>query len=119
MKLIKISVIALILTCSMQLAKAQVRVGIGVHIGTPVRYVERPYYYDDYDRVVYYDRPVRRYYGRPVYYRTVTTNARFITASMVFAGMVGAMAMGAEDGNIEYINEPCLLQGFFVTFGKY
>jgi hypothetical protein len=69
MKLIKISIIALVLTCSMQFAKAQVRVGIGVNIGTPVRYVERPYYYDDYDRVVYYDRPVavRRYYDRPVY----------------------------------------------------
>jgi hypothetical protein len=68
MKLFKISIIALVLTCSMQLAKAQVRVGIGINLGTPVRYVERPYYYDDYDRVVYYNRPVRRYYGRPVYY---------------------------------------------------
>ncbi|QHS57938.1 hypothetical protein GWR56_11790 [Mucilaginibacter sp. 14171R-50] len=55
----------------MQLAKAQVSVGIGVNIGTPVHrvVVERPYYYDDFGRVVYYERPVyaTRYYARPVY----------------------------------------------------
>ncbi|GGH02783.1 hypothetical protein [Mucilaginibacter phyllosphaerae] len=69
MKTIKIAIIALVLTLGAQFAKAQVRVGIGVHIGTPVRYVERPYYDDDYNRVVYYDRPVvvRRVYARPVY----------------------------------------------------
>jgi hypothetical protein len=67
MKLIKISIIALVLTLGAQFAKAQVSVGIGVNLGAPVRVIERPYYYDDYDRVVYYDRPVRRYYARPVY----------------------------------------------------
>ena len=69
MKLIRISIIALVITLGAQLAKAQVRVGIGVNIGAPVRYVERPYY-DDYGQVVYYDRPVvHRYYERPVYFR--------------------------------------------------
>jgi len=75
MKLIKFSIIALVLTFSMQLAKAQVSVGVGVHIGTPVRrvYVERPYpVYETYPRTVYYARPVayRHYYRRPVYYRS-------------------------------------------------
>jgi hypothetical protein len=71
MKLIKISIIALVLTLGAQFAKAQVSVGIGVNLGAPVRVIERPYYYDDYDRVVYYERPVRRYYARPVYRRQV------------------------------------------------
>jgi hypothetical protein len=68
MKLLRISVIALVLSVGAQFAKAQVRVGIGVNIGAPVRYVESPYY-EDYDRVVY-ERPVvvRRYYARPAYY---------------------------------------------------
>lgn len=69
MKTLKISIIALVLTLGAQFAKAQVRVGIGIHLGTPVRYVERPVY-DDYQPVVY-ERPVvyHRYYGRPAYYR--------------------------------------------------
>ena len=68
MKIIKISIAALILTLGAQFAKAQVRVGIGVNLGAPVRYVERPYD-DGYDRVVY-ERPVvvPRYYARPAYY---------------------------------------------------
>jgi hypothetical protein len=66
MKAIKVSIIALVLMFGIKAAKAQVRVGIGVNIGTPVQYVERPYY--DEERVVYYNRPVYRHYERPVYY---------------------------------------------------
>ena len=42
MKLIKISIIALVLTLGAQFAKAQVSVGIGVNLGAPVRVIERP-----------------------------------------------------------------------------
>jgi hypothetical protein len=60
MKVIKLTIIALILTCSFQLVNAQVRVG--VRIGTP----------PPYHRVVVVHRPVyvhHRYYAHPVYYR--------------------------------------------------
>ncbi len=80
MKLMKISIIALLLTGAVQLAKAQVSVGIGVHIGTPIHrvyYEPAPVYYDPAPAYcpppppapVYYERPVvvRRYY-RPAYY---------------------------------------------------
>ncbi|PAW95723.1 hypothetical protein CKK33_15830 [Mucilaginibacter sp. MD40] len=86
----KISIIALLLTGAVQLAKAQVSVGIGVHIGTPIHRVyyepaPAPVYYDPAPAYcpppppaycpppppasVYYERPVvvRRYY-RPAYY---------------------------------------------------
>jgi len=71
MKTLKISIVALVLTLGAQFAKAQVRVGIGVNIGTPVRYVERPVYYED-PAPVYYERPVvvRRYYAPRAVYRT-------------------------------------------------
>ncbi|TSD67462.1 hypothetical protein FFF34_008745 [Inquilinus sp. KBS0705] len=90
MKLIKFSIIALILTVSSQLVKAQVSVGIGVNLGTPVRrvYVERPYpVYETYPRTVYYEQPVvyrsyrpvyrTRYYERPVYRRQVVYREHF------------------------------------------
>lgn len=60
MKTIKLTIIALILTCSFQLANAQVRVG--VRIGTP----------PPYHRVVVVRHPVyvhHGYYARPVYHR--------------------------------------------------
>ena len=59
MKIIKLSIIALIVACSFQVANAQVRVGIGVNIGTPVYYRPAP--------VVYAPAPVM--YRRPVVYR--------------------------------------------------
>jgi hypothetical protein len=74
MKTIKISIIALVMVFAMQIANAQVRVG--VRIGTPAPYhrvvVERPYGY--YHRAYYphhvvYGRPYHRYYGRRVAYR--------------------------------------------------
>lgn len=92
MKLIKISIISLLLTGAAQLAKAQVSVGIGVHIGTPVHRVyyepaPAPVYYNPAPAYcppaapVYYSNPVvvrryyrpgffaPRYYGRQVIYR--------------------------------------------------
>jgi DNA-binding GntR family transcriptional regulator len=66
MKAIKVLVVALVFTFGIQVANAQVRVGIGINIGAPVRYVERPYYNEE--RVVYYNRPVCRDEERPVYY---------------------------------------------------
>jgi hypothetical protein len=59
MKLIKFSIIALVLTFAGQFAKAQVQVGIGVNIGGYSRPVYRAY-----PRRVFY-RPA--YYGRPRY----------------------------------------------------
>ncbi len=72
MKTIKLSIIALIVACSFQAAKAQVSVGIGVNIGTPapVVYHRAPVVYT---RPVVYSRPVvyprRVVYTRPVYTR--------------------------------------------------
>ncbi|HEY0244939.1 MAG TPA: hypothetical protein VGC01_05200 [Mucilaginibacter sp.] len=72
MKTIKISIIALVMVFAMQIANAQVRVG--VRIGAPAPYhrviVERPYGY--YHRAYYPRRVVyghRRYYGGRVGYR--------------------------------------------------
>lgn len=64
MKLIRFSILALVLAFSAQFAKAQVRVGANIHIGynQPVY----PAYYNA-PAPVYYERPV--YYNRPVYYR--------------------------------------------------
>jgi hypothetical protein len=59
MKIIKLSIIALIVACSFQVANAQVRVGIGINIGTPVYYAPAP--------VVYAPAPI--IYRRPVVYR--------------------------------------------------
>jgi hypothetical protein len=59
MKTIKLSIIALIVACSFQVANAQVRVGVGINIGTPVYYRPAP--------VVYAPAPV--VYSRPVVYR--------------------------------------------------
>lgn len=73
MKTIKLSIIALIVACSFQVASAQVRVGIGVNIGTPVVYRPAPVVYAPapvvYSRapVVYSRGPVM--YRRPVKYR--------------------------------------------------
>jgi hypothetical protein len=68
MKLIKFSIIALVLTFAGQFAKAQVQVGIGVNIGGYSRPVYRPYpVYETYP--VYYERPVYRAYPRRVIYR--------------------------------------------------
>ena len=72
MKLIKFSIVALILTVSAQFAKAQVQVGIGVNIGRPTRTIvvgdDYPVY-RSYPRTVYYERPVYRRYPRRAYYR--------------------------------------------------
>lgn len=67
MKLIRFSIVALLVTFSMQFAKAQVRVGANIHIGynSPQRVVYAPSYYEP--APVYYERPV--YVRRPVYYR--------------------------------------------------
>ena len=66
MKAIKLSIIALIVACSFQVANAQVRVGIGVNIGTPVYYRPAPVVYAPAP-VVYSRGPVM--YRRPVVYR--------------------------------------------------
>ncbi len=66
MKTIKLSIIALILACSFQVANAQVRVGIGVNIGTPVYYEPAPVVYAPAP-VIYSRGPV--IYRRPVVYR--------------------------------------------------
>ena len=66
MKTIKLSIIALIVACSFQVANAQVRVGIGVNIGTPVIYRPAPVVYAPAP-VVYSRGPVM--YRRPVKYR--------------------------------------------------
>lgn len=66
MKVIKLSIIALIVACSFQVANAQVRVGIGVNIGTPVYYRPAPVVYAPAP-VVYSRGPVM--YRRPVKYR--------------------------------------------------
>ena len=66
MKTIKLSIIALIVACSFQVANAQVRVGIGVNIGTPVVYRPAPVVYAPAP-VVYSRGPVM--YRRPVVYR--------------------------------------------------
>jgi hypothetical protein len=70
MKLIKFSVIALVLTVSAQFAKAQVRVGATIHIGYQPRTVVYPAYYEE-PAPVYYERPVyvNRVYYRPGYRR--------------------------------------------------
>ena len=72
MKLIKFSIIALVLAFSAQFAKAQVRVGATIHIGYQPRRVVYPAYYEEpapvyYEQPVYVNRPV--YYERPVYRR--------------------------------------------------
>jgi len=80
MKTIKLSIIALIVACSFQVADAQVRVGIGVNIGTPVYYRPAPVVYSpapvvySRHRPVVYRRPVvhRRHYV-PVRHRVVYT----------------------------------------------
>jgi hypothetical protein len=65
MKMIKLTIIALIFAFSFQAANAQLRVG--VHIGTPpprhrVVVVERPYHrHYHHRRVVVVERPYRRY----------------------------------------------------------
>ena len=70
MRTIKFAIIAVVLACSFQAAEAQVRVGVGINIGTPapVIYERAPVVYT---RPVVYSRPVafRRHvvYGRPVY----------------------------------------------------
>ena len=66
MKTIKLSIIALIVACSFQVASAQVRVGIGVNIGAPVVYRPAPVVYAPAP-VVYRHGPVM--YRRPVKYR--------------------------------------------------
>lgn len=72
MKTIKLSIIALIVACSFQAAKAQVSVGVGINIGNPapVVYHTAPVVYA---RPVVYSRPVeyrrRVVYARPVYRR--------------------------------------------------
>ena len=66
MKTIKLSIIALIVACSFQVANAQVRVGIGVNIGTPVVYRPAPVIYAPAP-VVYSRGPVM--YRRPIVYR--------------------------------------------------
>lgn len=69
MKAIKLSIIALIIACSFQVANAQVRVGIGINIGNPYPVVvHRP------APVVYAPPPVvyapaRVVYRRPVVYK--------------------------------------------------
>lgn len=69
MKVIRLSIVALVLMFSAQFASAQVRVGANIHIGynTPRRvvYAPAPVYYQP--QPVYYERPV--YVNRPVYYR--------------------------------------------------
>ncbi|WP_460692823.1 hypothetical protein [Mucilaginibacter puniceus] len=62
MKTIKLSIIALIVACSFQVANAQVRVGVGINIGTPVVY--RPVVVHRPAPVVYAPAPV--VYRRPV-----------------------------------------------------
>lgn len=82
MKLIKFSIIALVLTISAQFANAQVHVGIRIGDPYPYRrvvYQPAPVYYPQpvyYGRPAYYPNTVvyrsgyrRAYYGRPVYYR--------------------------------------------------
>ncbi|RFZ82035.1 hypothetical protein DYU05_15505 [Mucilaginibacter terrenus] len=71
MKLIKFSIIALVLTVSAQFAKAQVRVGASIHIGNDYPIYEPAYYPAPvYERPVYYARPAyRRVYYRPAYRR--------------------------------------------------
>lgn len=67
MKTIKLSIIALIVACSFQAANAQVRVGVGVNIGTPVVYRPAPVVYAP--APVVYRRPAPVIYRRPVVYR--------------------------------------------------
>lgn len=77
MKLIKFSIIALVLAFSAQFAEAQVRVGATIHIGYQPRRVVYPAYYEEpapvyYEQPVYVNRPVyRRVYYRPQYRRVV------------------------------------------------
>ena len=71
MKTIKLTIAALILACTFQVASAQVRVG--VRIGTPpphrVVVVNRPYH-PVYYRHAYYGRPYyAHHYYRHGYYR--------------------------------------------------
>nr|WP_294944471.1 hypothetical protein [uncultured Mucilaginibacter sp.] len=67
MKLIKFSIIALVLAATTQFANAQVRIGANIHIGyNQPRRVVYPSYYEE-PAPVYYERPV--YVARPVYYR--------------------------------------------------
>ena len=66
MKTIKLSIIALIVACSFQVANAQVRVGVGINIGAPVIYRPAPVVYAPAP-VVYSRGPVM--YRRPVVYR--------------------------------------------------
>ncbi|TFF35341.1 hypothetical protein [Mucilaginibacter psychrotolerans] len=83
MKFIKFSIIALVLTASVQFAKAQVRVGASIHLGyNQPRRIVHPVYYSEpapvyYEQPVYVNRPVyvapiyRRVYYRPQYRRVV------------------------------------------------
>lgn len=72
MRTIKFAIIAVVMACSFQAAEAQVRVGVGINIGTPapVIYERAPVVYT---RPVVYSRPVvyprRVVYARPVYRR--------------------------------------------------
>ncbi|RZA02224.1 MAG: hypothetical protein EOP47_07725 [Sphingobacteriaceae bacterium] len=67
MKTIKLSIIALIVACSFQIANAQVRVGVGINIGTPVYYRPAPVVYAP--APVVYSAPRTVVYTRPVVYR--------------------------------------------------
>jgi len=70
MKTIKISIIALVMVFAMQVANAQIRVG--VNIGAPYHrvYVGGPYAYGGYYGPAYYNRPYvyGGYYARPYYH---------------------------------------------------
>lgn len=83
MKTIKLSIIALIVACTFQVANAQVRVGVGINIGTPVYYRPAPVVYAPapvvYSRgPIMYRRPVklRRHYV-PVRQRVVYERPRY------------------------------------------
>jgi hypothetical protein len=80
MKTIKLSIIALIVACSFQVADAQVRVGIGINIGTPVYYRPAPVVYAP--APVIYSRPRTVVYTRPVVYRRHYAPVRYKVKNM-------------------------------------
>ena len=75
MKTIKLSIIALIVACSFQVANAQVRIGVGINIGTPVYYRPAPVVYAP--APVVYSRPRAVVYTSPVVYRRYYAPVRY------------------------------------------